>query len=86
MGRKLFRFMTVIAVPALAFGLWLYLGFGIGRGQGWMQAKLGVVVLVIVYHVVCGRLLASFERGENRRSHRWYRSSTSYRCLLCSPP
>jgi protoporphyrinogen IX oxidase len=73
MARKLFRFMTVIAVPALAFGLWLYLGVGIGRGQGWMHAKLGVVVLVIVYHFVCGRLLVSFERGENRRSHRWYR-------------
>ncbi len=78
--------MTVIAVPALAFGLWLYLGFGIGRGQGWMQAKLGVVVLVIVYHIACGRLLASFERGENRRSHRWYRFFNELRCLLCSPP
>jgi protoporphyrinogen IX oxidase len=73
MGRKLFRFMTVIAVPALVCGLWLYLGVGIGRGQGWMHAKLGVVVLVIAYHFVCGRLLASFERGENRRTHRWYR-------------
>ena len=73
MGRKLFRFMTIIAVPALACGLWLYLGVGIGRGQGWMHAKLGVVVLVIGYHFVCGQLLKRFECGENVRSHRWYR-------------
>ena len=32
MARKLFRFMTFIAVPALACGLWLWLVIGIGRG------------------------------------------------------
>ena len=32
-----------------------------------------VVVLLIVYHFYCGRLLATFERGENRRTHKWYR-------------
>jgi protoporphyrinogen IX oxidase len=73
MARKLYRFMTMIAVPALACGLWLWLVIGIGRGQGWMHAKLTVVVLLIVYHWYCGRLLAVFERGENRRSHKWYR-------------
>ena len=73
MARKLFRFMTFIAVPALACGLWLWLVVGIGRGQGWIHAKLGVVVLLILYHAYCGRLLHVFERGENRRSHRWYR-------------
>ena len=32
MARKLFRFMTMLAVPAIVFGLWLFLGYGIGRG------------------------------------------------------
>jgi protoporphyrinogen IX oxidase len=73
MARKLFRFMTMIAVPALACGLWLWLAIGIGQGQGWVHAKLGVVVLLIGYHVYCGHLLTVFERGENRRSHKWYR-------------
>lgn len=73
MARKLFHFMSLIAVPALACGLWLWLVVGIGQGQGWIHAKLGVVVLMIAYHVYCGWLLARFERGENRRSHRWYR-------------
>jgi len=73
MARKLFRFMTVIAVPALACGLWLWLVVGIGRGQGWMHAKLGVVILLIAYHAYCGRLLSVFEQGRNTRSHKWYR-------------
>ncbi|MCG1017527.1 MULTISPECIES: CopD family protein [Burkholderiaceae] len=73
MARKLYRFMSLIAVPALVCGLWLWLVVGIGRGQGWMHAKLAIVVLLIVYHAMCGRLLATFERGANRRSDRWYR-------------
>jgi protoporphyrinogen IX oxidase len=73
MARKLFRFMTFIAVPALACGLWLWLVVGIGAGQGWMHAKLGIVVLLVVYHGYCGVLLRTFERGENTRSHKWYR-------------
>jgi uncharacterized membrane protein len=38
MARKLFRFMTFIAVPALACGLWLLLVVGIGQGQGFCCA------------------------------------------------
>ncbi|WJF89860.1 CopD family protein [Paraburkholderia bonniea] len=73
MARKLYRFMSFIAVPALLCGLWLWLGVGIGRGQGWIHAKLGVVLLLIGYHLICGRMLATFERHENRRSPRFYR-------------
>jgi putative membrane protein len=73
MARKLFRFMTLIAVPALACGLWLWLVVGIGRDQGWLHAKLGIVVLLILYHAYCGTLLKTFEAGRNTRSHKWYR-------------
>lgn len=73
MGRKLYRFMTLIAVPALACGLYLWLGVGIGQGAGWLHAKLGIVVLMLVYHHVCGRLLTTFEQDRNRRGDKWYR-------------
>jgi putative membrane protein len=75
MARKLLRFTTLLAVPALALGLWLWLGYGIGRGpgNGWMHAKLVVVVLVMGYHHSCAGLLRKFAAGANRRSHRWYR-------------
>ena len=75
MARKLLRFTTLLAFPALAFGLWLWLGYGIGRGPGnaWMHAKLAVVVLVIGYHHACGRVLAKFRDQRNTRSHVWLR-------------
>ncbi len=75
MARKLYRFMTMLAVPALAFGLWLYLGYGIGRGpgQGWMHAKLALVLVLIGYHHGCGRLLRKFEAGTNTRGDKFYR-------------
>jgi putative membrane protein len=71
MARKLYRFMTILAVPALAFGLWLWLGYGIGGG--WMHAKLALVVLLLAYHHLCGRMLRGFAAGADRRSHVWYR-------------
>ncbi|VTY38508.1 Uncharacterised protein [Xylophilus ampelinus] len=75
MARKLMRFTTLLAVPAVVFGLWLWLGYGIGRGagNGWMHAKLALVAVVLGYHHGCGVLLRRFEAGQNRRSHRWYR-------------
>ena len=75
MARKLLRFTTLIALPALAFGLWLWLGYGIGRGpgNGWMHAKLAIVLLAIGYHHACGRVLAKFEGSRNTRSHVWFR-------------
>lgn len=73
MARKLLRFTTVLAVPAIGLGLWLWLGYGIGRGSGWMHAKLAVVILTVGYHFACARLLRGFAAAANRRGHRWYR-------------
>jgi putative membrane protein len=71
MARKLYRFMTILAIPAILFGLWLWLGYGF-RG-GWLHAKLALVIVLIGYHHGCGRLLKKFEAGGNTRSHVWYR-------------
>lgn len=76
MARKLYRFMTPLGAIALALGLWLWLGYGIGLtgpGNGWMHAKLLIVVLLIAYHAWCRRLLARFEQGQERHGHVWFR-------------
>lgn len=75
MAYKLYRFTTLLALPAIAFGLWLWLGYGIGRGpgNGWLHAKLALVLVVIGYHHGCGRLLRRFAAGGNRRSHVFFR-------------
>ena len=71
MARKLYRFMTPLAVLALVFGLWLWLGYGVGGG--WMHAKLLLVLALVAYHLYCGRLLRGFEAGTVTRSHVWFR-------------
>jgi putative membrane protein len=75
MARKLYRFMTILAVPALALGLWLWLyyGIGMGPGQGWMHAKLLIVLALLGYHHSSGVLLRKFENGQMKRSHVWFR-------------
>lgn len=75
MARKLYRFMTLLAVPALALGLWLWwvVGIGKGPGNGWMHAKLLIVVLLLAYHHACARILRQFEANTNHRSHVWFR-------------
>lgn len=75
MSRKLMRFMTILAVPAVALGLWLWLVYGIGRGpgNGWMHAKLFFVLLILGYHHACWMILRKFERNANQRSHVWFR-------------
>jgi putative membrane protein len=71
MARRLYRFTTMLAIPALLLGLWLWLGFDI-KG-GWLHAKLALVVLAIGYHHACGSILKKFETGVNKRSHTWFR-------------
>lgn len=75
MANKLFRFMTLLAVPALVLGLWLWLWYGIGMGPGnaWMHAKLLFVVLLLGYHHTCWVMLRQFRDSQNRRNHVWYR-------------
>jgi protoporphyrinogen IX oxidase len=84
MARKLYRFTHILGGVAVVLGLVLYLGYGIGRGpgNGWMHAKLGLVVLLYGYLGWCGKLLKGFEREHaeggaasqvGRRSHVWYR-------------
>ena len=73
MARKLYRFMTLLMIPALVLGLWLWLMYGIGQQSIWLYLKLVLVILLIGYHHICKSLLKKFENGENTHSHIWYR-------------
>jgi putative membrane protein len=75
MARRLLSFSHLLMVPAVSLGvvLWAVYGIGRGPGQGWMHAKWLCVVLVLGYHHACVKLMRRFERGENRRSERWFR-------------
>ena len=72
MERKLyFGIMTPGAILTVLFGAWLWLGYGITGG--WLHAKLALVIVLVAYHVYCGKLLRDFKRDRNRHGHVWYR-------------
>ena len=73
MARKLWRFMQPLMGLALLFGLWLWLGYGVGAASGWMHAKLAIVVLLLAYHHVCGRMLKRLQQGADHHTHVWFR-------------
>lgn len=51
MAFRLFRFATMLAALALAFGLWLWLGYGIDGT--WLHWKLVFVLALLGYHHAC---------------------------------
>lgn len=75
MAKKLYKFMTLLAIPALILGFVLMgvYGIGVGGGQGWLHAKILVVFLIAGYHHACGRILRKFENQANVRTHTFYR-------------
>jgi putative membrane protein len=73
MERRLFwGIMTPGGALTVLSGVGLWLAWFRGAG-GWLHAKLALVVLLILYHAWCWRLLRSFAADANRRSERWYR-------------
>ncbi len=75
MERKLYRgIMNPSMMVAVALGIWMILlNPDYYMSQGWMHAKLTLAVLMIGYHIYCGRLLRRFRDDLNERSHVFYR-------------
>ena len=81
MARKLYRFASLLMIPALGLGLWLWLGYFRDTGA-WLHVKLFLVVLAIGYHHACRSLLRKFEQFANQRSERWFRVFNEVSVLL----
>lgn len=75
MERKLYRGITTPSMVAtVIFGVWLISYNTAGYlSQGWLHAKLSLIVLLIIYHFYCGRLVRVFRDDRNTRSHVFYR-------------
>jgi len=85
MARRLYRFASLLMVVAIALGLVLWLGYGVGKQgphNGWLYAKLVLVVVAIGYHHACRSLLRKFEEFANVRSERWFRVFNETTVLL----
>lgn len=75
MERKLYRgIMWPSLVLTVLFGGWMLAdNWGFYRTQAWLHAKLGLVALLIAYHLACGHFLAALRDDRNTRSHVFFR-------------
>ena len=81
MERKLFYgIMTPGGVLTVILGLWMWLGYGISGT--WMHIKFALVLLLIAYHIYCGKLLLDFKHDRNTRGHIFYRWFNEFPVLL----
>jgi putative membrane protein len=85
MERKLFYgIMTPGAVLTIIFGLVMLHGYA-GEAYGrsiWLHAKLGLVVLLVIYHIYCAKLVNDFKHDRNTKSHVFYRWFNEFPVLL----
>lgn len=75
MERKLYRgIMTPSMIATLALGIWLLIeSWPAWRGQGWLHAKLALVILLLAYHHACGIYRRQLAEDRCRRSALFFR-------------
>jgi putative membrane protein len=73
MEQRLLALMTIGGLLALAFGMAMIAASPEYLHAPWLQLKLLLVALVILYHVWCYRLAAAFALHRPTHSARWFR-------------
>lgn len=85
MERKLFfGIMTPGAILTIAFGFWTLFANGLEAYAGalWLHVKLALILLLVVYHIYCGKLLIDFKHDRNRHGHIFYRWLNEFPVLI----
>jgi putative membrane protein len=80
------RLLRIIINPAMiatwVFGLVLMFGFIDWRSAGWLHAKIALVILLTIFHILLARWRKDFAADRNRRSSRYYRIANEIPTLL----
>ena len=84
MEKKLYRFITPWMLLTLIFGTWLLLDYAWAAYSNmlWLHIKLALVVLLVIYHFYCGRIIQQLKIEPNRRSHVWFRWFNEFPVLI----
>jgi putative membrane protein len=73
MERRLFVMTTIGGTLTVLFGILMIVMAPAYLAQGWLHAKLTLVLLLIGYHIWCLPLMHALRDGRNRHSERWFR-------------
>ena len=75
MARKLFKFGNIMMIIAWITGLWIAISMGFFSGQGWLHAKLLLVIIFIGYNHMTFGLVKKAEKGAltwSSKALRWF--------------
>ena len=76
MERKLYNGITTpSAVITIGLGIWMLVDYAwVAFGTHlWLQIKIVLLLILVAYHLYCGKLVKDFKHDRNTRSHVWYR-------------
>jgi len=74
MAEKLYRFTSPFAILTIIFGGWLlHYNWSYYQTAYWLYAKLALVLLLIVYHLQCGRFVKQHRANGIDKSHIFFR-------------
>ena len=76
MERKLYKgIMMPSFIVTTLMGWWMLQDYAweVYSNQFWLQLKLILVGMLIIYHFYCGYLVGVFTKDKNTRSHTFYR-------------
>lgn len=74
MERKLFfGIMTPGGLISTFLGVWMLMENMALMKMGFMHAKLFIIILLWAFHIYCAKLMFTFKRDQNTRSHKFYR-------------
>jgi putative membrane protein len=75
MEKRLLNFITPFALLTIGLGISLIYQYGMDWfiASKWLHAKLTLVILVIIYHLYCFKLVKDFQNDKNTKSGRFYR-------------
>ena len=85
MERKLYYgIMTPGAVLTVGFGIWMLIDYAwqAYATSGWLHVKIALVLVLVAYHLYCGKLLRDFKYDRNRHSHVFYRWFNEFPVLI----
>lgn len=75
MEKRLLYFITPFGILTVLLGLILIYTYGYAwfAAAKWLHIKLVLVILLLIYHGYCFKLVSVFQRDENTRSGKFYR-------------
>lgn len=81
MERKLFWFITPWAILTVVLGATLATLY-FDWSALWLQVKATLVLLLLAFHIWCGKLMIEFRGSENPYSHVWFRWFNEFPMLI----